>query len=272
MRKVVALVIVAGALAAAGCMGGDDSGSGSTTTVQTATAPNATGSPDTTTTGSQPSDTGATGTTRDAAGEDAAAEFGDFVLAAGSGNALILWDLLTEAARERLGPNFDSFQITVARELEEGLGSFAGESYEVLVATEVEDGFAVVAIAGVRESEGLSDLSGYAVVLRDERGGWKVELGAPVVLAPALPESGAVSAGERPEITVGVEAQAAIDEALLWLDGKPLAATLDAPGDGTAGTLRGWPAEPLETGPHVAVAFARAGDDASARAWVVPAR
>ena len=281
MRYAIAAMIVAAALAAAGCTGGgypgpDRGGGGPTaepvTTGATETALTETAPTETEPTGTEPSETGTSTAAADPAGEAAAAVLADVVEAAGTGNDLVVWDLLTPASQERLGPNYDTFQIGPGRELEEGLGSFAGTPYEVLVASSVADGIAVVAIAGQREAEGQSELAGYAAVLRDDDGGWKLELGGPVLLLPAFPGSGSLPAGVPAEIAVGAEAPAPLDLTLLWLDGEPLDAQLGAPGDGTAGTITGRGAEPLAAGPHVLVAFARAGTDAGAGAWVIPAR
>ncbi len=276
MRYAIAAMIVAAALAAAGCTGGGepgpDTGPGGATAEPATTEATETAPTETAPTGTEPSETGTSTAAADPAGEAAAAVLDAVVEAVGAGNDLVVWDLLTPASQERLGPNYDTFQIGPGRELEEGLGSFAGTPYEVLVASSVADGLAVVAIAGVRESEGLSELAGYAVVLRDEGGGWRIELGGPVLLLPAFPGSGSLPAGVPAEIAVGAEAPAPLDLALLWLDGEPLDAQLGAPGGGTAGTITGRGAGPLAAGPHVLVAFARAGTDAGAGAWVIPAR
>lgn len=281
MRYPIAAMIVAAALAAAGCTGGGepgpDTGTGGATaepvtTAPTETPPTETAPTETAPTGTEPSETATSTAVADPAGEAAAAVLDDVVEAVGSGNYLVVWELLTPASQERLGPNYDTFQIGPGRELEEGLGSFAGTPYEVLVASSVADGIAVVAIAGQREAEGQSGLAGYAAVLRNDGGGWKLELGGPVLLLPAFPGSGSLPAGVPAEIAVGAEAPAPLDLTLLWLDGEPLDAQLGAPGDGTAGTITGRGAEPLAAGPHVLVAFARAGTDAGAGAWVIPAR
>ncbi|MCC6223731.1 MAG: hypothetical protein IT201_09625 [Thermoleophilia bacterium] len=274
MRYAIAAVIVAAALAAAGCTGGGepgpDAGLGEITAEPVTTGATGTAPPETAAAGTEPPGNGTGPAAADEAGEAAAAVLDDVVEAAGAGNYLVIWELLTPASQERLGPGYDTFQIGPGRELEEGLGSFAGTPYEVLVATSVADGVAVVAIAGQREAEGQSELAGYAAVLRDGGSGWKLELGGPVLLSPVVPGSGSLPAGVPAELVVGAEAPAPLEQALLWLDGKPVDAGLS--GDSTAPAITGRGAEPLGPGPHVLVAFARAGADAAAGAWVIPAR
>ena len=201
---------------------------------------------------------------------EAGAALTAFVEAAGRGDVEGMWALFSGPTQDRLGPTRSDFEKRVAHDFEEGVGSFAGTSYELVVAAEAGTGWAVAAIAGPRVAEGMPENGAYAVALRAEAGGWRLELGGPVVLTPQIPGTGIVPA-ERPELAVDVEVSAAPD-ALLWLDGVPL------PGSALFGGLEGSPVSgtfsgrfpgTLAAGPHTVVAFGRAGDEATAVAWVV---
>jgi hypothetical protein len=118
------------------------------------------------------------------------------------------------------------------------------------------------AVAAVTSSGGA-----YAAALRDVGGRWRVELGAPV----AIEQLGNGSHGRvaRPPVQLAAQIRAPrapILDAGMWLDGRgfPLHS------GGTSArfvSVYGVPPGSIRQGPHVVVAFARAGADAAAKAW-----
>jgi hypothetical protein len=191
-----------------------------------------------------------------------------FVEAAGQGQTGVLWDLLSAATQERLGPTFAEFEQGAANELEEGVGALAAD-YGVLLAVETPGGFAVAAVGGVRMAEGGEQLGAFGFALRPVRDTFRVEIGGPVEITPLVPERGVVEPGD--ELAFGVRAPGPIDEGAIWVDGRPIKSRAFGE-DPSQLVVAGPPPDPLVAGPHVVIGFARSGDEATALAWTVGVR
>lgn len=192
-----------------------------------------------------------------------------FVEAAGAGKADALWDLLSRQSRQHFGPTFADFENGAATSLEEGVGSFAGTDYGVILAVTTPGGWGVAAVAGQRVAEGQREFASYAVALRPVRDTFRIELGGPVELTPLVQGSQPLAAGDR--VSFGARAPGPIDHAALWVDGRPVD-TLAAGSDPTQVVVAGRPSDPLVPGPHVGIAFAQSGDEATAVAWTFDVR
>ena len=188
-----------------------------------------------------------------------------FVEAAGSGDVLQMWALLSGPTQRRFGGDSGTFRDRFAREFEQGVGSFAGTDYQVILAEKPAPRWAVAAIVGTRTEAGVEQTAAYAVALRLEEGYWRLEVGGPVKLTPVVPSTG-VKAGTSPQLGMKVEARAPISDAAVWIDGSPLPALAAGP-DASTLLVAGPPDSPLAAGTHVGIGFARAGDQASALAW-----
>jgi hypothetical protein len=186
-----------------------------------------------------------------------------FAAAARAGNAGQLWGLLTDRAREQLGP-FSSFRDTTAVSLQEGLGSFPATA-ELVLARELADGWAVAAIAALRSVEGSREFGAYAVPLRRSDGRWRVDLVGPPALNALRPSNGAET-DDRPRIAARAESETPLETVSLWLDGDRFAAEGGGP-SARQRTVFGDPRAPLAEGRHVVVAFARTATSARAVAW-----
>jgi hypothetical protein len=190
-----------------------------------------------------------------------------FVIAAGIGDEGAMWALLSGPTRERFGGTVTLFSGRYAPELEEGVGAFASVPYGVVVGAEPAPGWAVFAIAGERTAEGQREFGAFAAPLRRETTTWRLELAGPVALVPILGPTRTVAPDEA-EAAVEVESETPVDAVGLWLDGRVVPIE-EGRTDESDLVLAHHPDSPLQPGPHVAVAFARAGNDASAIAWVI---
>ncbi|HEY6016535.1 MAG TPA: hypothetical protein VIU44_04570 [Gaiellaceae bacterium] len=141
-----------------------------------------------------------------------------------------------------------------------------------------------LAACGGSKSPALPFPSGVEAQQRDVGGGWSVAWGTAGAKAYAValhgktvvrsgdvklrilgPDPGS-SAASIPQVAAEIRAAAPIEDSTLLVDGTPL----DTKGGGPSPSylsIYGAPAAPLAGGRHVAVAFARAGDAASAVAW-----
>lgn len=192
-----------------------------------------------------------------------------FVEAAGQRDANAMWPLLSSETQDRLGGDSGTFADRFAKDFEAGIGSFAGTDYRVVLAVRTVPGWAVAAIVGSRTVDGKTQSAAYAVALRDEGGFWRLEIGGPVTLTPVVPSAG-VEAGTKPQLGMRVEAGAPITVAAVWINGSPLPALAAGP-DATTLLVAGKPVSPLTAGTNVGIGFARAGGQASARAWPIQA-
>jgi hypothetical protein len=185
-----------------------------------------------------------------------------FVGAAANGDIDAMWELLSAPSRAYFGGTPAEFAHEVGADLQRGLGSFAGRGFDTVLSVRTDSGFGVAAIAGPRVRDGREEYAAYGAALREENGAWRLELGAPVELATNAPPR---STTERsPAIQFEVAADAAVDEAGVWLDGAALPST--AQGRANAVTVVTRPEAALAPGWHVLVVFGRAGDSATAGA------
>jgi hypothetical protein len=192
-----------------------------------------------------------------------------FVEAAGQGDVLQMWALLSGPMQKRFGGDSGTFGDRFAQEFEQGIGSFAGTDYQVALAQKPAPGWAVAAIVGERTEAGVKQTAAYAVALRLEKGYWRLEIGGPVKLTPVIPSTG-VKAGTAPQLGMRVEAPAPITDASVWIDGNPLPALAAGP-DASTLLVAGKPDSPLGPGTHVGIGFAHDGDQAIALAWPIRA-
>jgi hypothetical protein len=185
-----------------------------------------------------------------------------FVDAAGTRDVDAVWELLSQASRVRLGPSKEAFAEKYADRFRAGVGSFAGTDPEVVVTGSDESGWGVAAIAGDRRRNAREEFAAYGAALRLEDGSWRLELGAPITLRR-------LTGGSPDTLDLGIGTKEKIGAAGLWIDGYPLYAVVR--GSGPNGIVVH--AERLElTGDrHVGVAFAQAGNSASAGAFPLSA-
>lgn len=192
-----------------------------------------------------------------------------FVEAAGEGDVLQMWALLSGPTQRRFGGDSGTFADRFAREFEQGVGSFAGTDYQVVLTLRPAPRWAIAAIVGTRTDAGVKQSAAYAVALRREEGYWRLEVGGPVKLTPVVPSTG-VKAGTTPQLGMEVKARMPIANAAVWIDGNPLPALAAGP-DARTLLVAGPPDSPLAAGTHIGFGFARAGDQASALAWPIRA-
>jgi hypothetical protein len=236
--KRAAAAAAALALAFAGCDGGE----GETTEPATTAPPPATTTGTTTATTEPPSD-----------GRAAERAFRAFLAAAARGDADALWEGLSAGSRRRLGPTKRQFAESTSAPLEQGLGGFSPDAVETVVAETTSAEWAVVAV----KAEGRL----FATALHREQGRWRVDVGGVVAVDPVHPLPGGTPT--RPQLSARVDAAQQPEDARLWLDGRPLPATV-----GRAGLVSA-PLGPLDPGTHTVVAFARTADDAAATGWTI---
>lgn len=161
--------------------------------------------------------------------------------------------LLTPASRSR---------VTVAQ-LRAGVEAFAdGASVS---ARHAGGEWAVAWVGGKRVAGGKAAFAVYAVAERLRGGRWLAEVAGPVTMTPLGPQPEGTAA-PVPQVAAEIKAPRPIVDTALWVDGTPL----EIKGGGPSSryiSIYGAPAAPLAKGRHVAVAFARAGADATATAW-----
>jgi len=188
-----------------------------------------------------------------------------FVQAAGRRDVAGMWALLSTPTQRRFGGDSETFAARYAAEFEQGIGSFAATDHRIVLALRPVAGWAVAAIAGVRESGGNGQTAAYATALRREGGRWRLEIGGPVDVVPVVPSTG-LEAGTNPQLGMRVHAPQAIDKAAIWIDGDPLPTLAAGPNAETL-LVAGKPSRPLARGTHFGIGFALAGDQATALAW-----
>jgi hypothetical protein len=196
--------------------------------------------------------------------------FERFVAAARAGDSEAMWALLSTPTRERLGPTLAKFRSGRARRLVTELGSFVEGRSALFLNEQVSAEFAVAAFGGRQTVRGKGRRGTFAAALRFEDGDWKLELGGPVKLEALVPDPAEV-VSENTQVAAGVEANAAILEGGLWLDGEAVPGESGGTDDRHI-TFFSEPATELEAGPHAAVAFASTVNDAAALAWLFSVR
>ncbi|MFN2628742.1 MAG: hypothetical protein ABR569_08925 [Gaiellaceae bacterium] len=170
-----------------------------------------------------------------------------FATASANAGAARMWKLLSPASQRRLGPyaRFRSHAPKVP-------------TGRLAMARVVDAVWAVGALSG---SSGA-----FAAPLRRAPAGWRVELAAPIHLAPiGTNEVGPVSRAPG-QLAAAIRAAGPVGKAAMWPDGRGFG--LDGGGTSRSNiTVFGRPPGPVRDGRHVVVAFATAGAAAVARAW-----
>ena len=187
-------------------------------------------------------------TTTKAATPDPAATLRKLV--AGSPHPLTL---LTPASRKRVAVS----------ELSEGVEAF--DDQVPVHAQRLGGGWAVAWTSGTQRTEGMTAFRAYGVAERLVGGRWLADMKGPVRLNPLGPDGGSVAAAQ-PQVAVEIKASDAITETALFVDGTPIDTKSGGPSSRYI-SIYGAPAAPLPPDRHVAVAWARAGSNASATAW-----
>ena len=188
-----------------------------------------------------------------------------FVRAAAADDLQTMWGLLSVSSQRRLGPSLEVFRTGAGRTLATELGRFVGGRSRVFLEEPINAAFAVAAYGGRTAVGSRRPFATYAVALRLEDAGWRIELGGPVQIRPLGPDPGERQSGPF-QLAAGVRANAPIVEGGLWLDGQAV------PGR-TAGsrpsdvTMFSDSQGRIPAGPHAVVAFAATFADASALAW-----
>lgn len=253
-RPPVALLVLVVLLLVVGCGGGDDGGRDTDAGETTTAIP--------TQTGAQVAPGEMNTTPFPTAGKTLT----DFVRAASRLDVLRMWALMTEESRVGLGPTVGDFESSNAQALSEGLGALAkGRGFKVILSEKIGEKYAVAAVASeANVGRARRQYYAYGAALKPEGGRWKISLGS-IRLFGLRPEP---VSSQRPAPTLGISIQSlgALTHAGLWLDRKPLKETGTVDQEGNV-ALTAKPAQPLQSGRHVVVAFAAAQDTASAVAW-----
>ncbi len=180
------------------------------------------------------------------------------LVAAATGDERAMWNVLSAASRRRLGPTFAAFKGRSALELERELAPLAGvpgHPPEPFVSERISQRFGLIAIA--RGDKVL------ATPVRLEGGAWKVETPGPVKIQILSPQPG--SRGTVAQIGVEVHANGGAGNAVIVVDGRTYVSKIAASSK-NATVYTNLPGA-LPAGPHVAVAYAELGGDATALAW-----
>lgn len=173
----------------------------------------------------------------------------DFVRAATAGDTERMSVLLSEETRASFGPGVEA-------ELAEQLENLAGA--RVVLSERLDDRWAVGAVAGEDED---GDPAAFAAALVLE-GSWRLELGG--LAFGRLAPTGEV--GSRPEVRVEAQAGDEVEQLLLWIDDRRVAAAAVRRQPFTR-EIHGRLAEALPLGVHTAVAFASFDGIPGAFAW-----
>lgn len=248
------------ALAAAGCSGDAEVDPGTQPTTEAAP-----------TTGGTETDTGATETTPPEPEPFPEVTPGPilqrFVRAAAANDSDAMWRLLSIPSQRRLGPTPAQFRNGAGARLARQVGVFIPGRSRVFLEEPITALFAVAAYGG-RTSVGEGQPFGtYAAAMRREEDGWRIELGGPVQLDPLGPDPGEVASGAF-QVAAGIEANAGIIEAGVWLDGQAVPGRASGAGDARRLTIFGESTDRIPRGPHAVVAFASTFAEASALAWM----
>lgn len=179
-----------------------------------------------------------------------------FVAAAADGDAEVMWALLSQPSRRRVGPTLAAFEKGEAVTLRRKLASFAKGRLPVLVSENIDFRFGIVALSRGRHA--------YAVPLRLEGDVWRVELPGPLTIEISGPPPG--SRGKfADQVGVEVHGRGPTGVTAIWVDGITLQSRSFAGRNAVTvfANLEGG----LEPGRHTATAFASRGSNAAAAAW-----
>ena len=143
------------------------------------------------------------------------------------------------------------------------LAAAARAPHTTLVDQTFPDGGAVEAVKTPRGA--------YAGAMRLEKGRWKLQLDANVLVQPLSPQPGAVS-GKVFQVAAQAMLPDPADTGALYLDGKALPTKGGATNGGRTVTLYANIPQGVAKGRHTLVAYARGGAHAGALAWVFTVR
>ena len=258
MRLVALLLVLLASLAVAGCSAGGDE----PTTAATPTDPATTAETQTQTQTQTQTTTEAEPFPQVTPGR----VLTRFVRAAEARDAEGMWNLLSVPSQRRLGPTLVGFRNRAATRLARQVGVFVRGRSRIFLTEPITATFAVAAYGG-RTNVGEGQPFGtFAAALRREEGGWRLELGGPIDVRPLGPDPGDTARGTF-QIAAGIEANAAVVEAGLWLDGQTVPGRASGVGADRV-TVFSESRRRIPRGPHAVVAFASTFADASALAWM----
>lgn len=190
-----------------------------------------------------------------------------FVQAAGKGDAAALWALLSRPTRKRLGPDLATFRTKAAPGISAVVGELAhSRGLKVALVQKLSTTWAIAAMTGTLGAGGQQQAGAYAVALRGEGGGWRVELAGPVTLRVLGPDPGEVVVVPETQFAVEAKAPSAILGGVLYADGKELASN----GGGTGPRAITFFAPAVLArgqGSHFGAAIVATSSDATAIAW-----
>jgi hypothetical protein len=176
-----------------------------------------------------------------------------------------MWRTLSRSTRRRLGPTVGAFGARSGPSLARRLGPLARARYRVILEEQITLRLAVAAIAGEYVVSGRREFAAYAAALTLESGTWRIVLDPSVRIVAARPNPGE-RVVQRTQLAADVATPGPIEEAGMWIDGRAFPAKC---GSTDAKHLEMWgeAPQPLRNGRHTVVAFASAGQNASALAW-----
>ena len=188
----------------------------------------------------------------------------DFVLAVRGGDSERTLGYLSRRFVERYDLTEKKVKSSFIPAVRADMGP-VGEIIELAFEETIDPDLAVAALrdASARPAAGPR---AYASPLVREQGNWKVEPFG-LDMSYGYPDDFS-SDSSRPFISFGVNT-AGDPEGHLWVDGNELPLKKQP---GTPITFEARPAEPLEAGRHLVVAFAAVGDRAGALAWLLTVR
>jgi hypothetical protein len=194
----------------------------------------------------------------------AAEVFERFLEAAGRGDAVSMWGLLSEPTRASLA-SLDRFRWSTALELRKAAGSFVEEPRLVL-AQAPAPAWAVAAAAGEIERDEEREPAAFAAALRREEAGWRVELNGVFFVGHRPAPQAELEGDEPPLLGATAQSSATVERMVVWLDGEAIGSRAGRP-QPFVGTIAARPAAPLEPGVHIVTVFAATGETAAAQAW-----
>jgi hypothetical protein len=175
--------------------------------------------------------------------------------AAAQNDRKALWNLLSKPSQKRLGPTYADFASGSAAVIEQALKPFETKELTPFISQSVSEQFGLVAVR--------SGTKALAFPIRREGDTWKVETPGPIQFQILGPQPGSNS--PVGQVAVEIKSPGVIGDAILFVDGKPVEASLTPkPGDATAFANL---TKALPPGTHIAVAYAQEGNTAGAEAW-----
>jgi len=169
-----------------------------------------------------------------------------------------LWNLLSTESQKRLGP-YATFAAQGAAAVEKSLVPFERKTLSPFISQSMSQQFGIVAVR--------SGARALAFPLRRENGAWRIETPGPVTISISGPQPG--STGLVAQIGIEIHAPTSPDDGVLWVDGSAVQSQSYAAAK--SATVFANLSQALTPGAHIAVAYAEAGNNASAVAWTFTA-